>query len=121
MKPRNMSFAMTQRQIIDRWKTVTRRDGWLFVRPGDLLRPVDRVMGFRKGERPQPLLPERWLIEVVAVRREPLEAITPDDVSREGFPGMTPAEFVTLYRRHGDKSKDRKVARIEFNYVEIIP
>lgn len=119
MKARNISFAMTTEQILNRSKTVTRRDGWLHVKAGDLLRPVDRVMGFKKGERSQPLLPDGWLIEVVDVRREPLDAITPEDVVREGFPDLTPAEFVAKYRKHGDKAADGKVARIQFKYVEV--
>lgn len=118
-KPRNISFALTTQQIIAESKDVTRRDGWLNIKPGDLLRPVDRVMGFKKGERPRPLLPADRLIEVVSVRREPLDAITAKDVIREGFPELTPSEFVAMYRRHGDKAQDKKVTRIEFRYVTI--
>lgn len=32
---RNMSFALTTKQIINRTKTITRRFGWWFLRPGD--------------------------------------------------------------------------------------
>ena len=116
-KIRNMSFALTTKQIQAEQKTVTRRDGWRNVQPGDLLRPVDRVMGFKKGERPRALLAGGRLIEVVSAVRQPLESITPEDVACEGFPDMTPAEFVAMYRKHGDKSSDGMVTRIEFRYV----
>lgn len=117
MKPRNISFAMTTSQIQDKSKDVTRRDGWLNVKAGDLLRPVDRVMGFKKGERPTPLLPNGELIQVVSVRREPLSVIDQADVVREGFPELTRKEFIAMYRKHGDKAKDRMITRIEFRYV----
>jgi len=117
---RNMSFALTKRQIRDGSKWVTRRDGWLKAKAGDLLRPVDKTMGFKKGERPRPLLPDRQCLRVVSVRREPLEVITPEDVIAEGFPEMTPAEFVAMYRKHGDKADDGKVSRIEFKYLQVL-
>jgi len=33
-----MSVAFTEQAVIERRKTVTRRKGWLFVKPGDLIR-----------------------------------------------------------------------------------
>lgn len=117
---KNISFAMTTEQIKTRQKTVTRRDGWLKAKPGDLARPVDKVMGFKQGERPRPLFEDGTIIRFISVRREPLEAITPEDVAAEGFPGMTPAEFVAMYRKHGDKAEDGQVTRLEFEYVEPI-
>ena len=113
IKCRNMSFALTISQIQAHTKDVTRRDKWLHAKPGMLLRPVNKVMGFKKGEKPEPLIPG-WLIRVLSVRREPLEDITQLDVMREGFPEMTPAEFVAMYRKH---SKASEVTRIEFEYV----
>jgi hypothetical protein len=46
-----------------------------------------KVMGRRRGE-PLDRIAD---VEVLAVRREPLDAITPADVTAEGFPGMTTA------------------------------
>lgn len=34
---RNMSFALTTPQILNRSKTVTRRAGWSFLKPGDIV------------------------------------------------------------------------------------
>lgn len=39
---RNMSFALTKRQVLERTKTVTRRLGWEKLRPGDLVRAVEK-------------------------------------------------------------------------------
>ena len=117
--PRNMSFALTTDQIRDRTKTVTRRDGWLKAKPGDRVRPVLKCMGLKKGECVTPILPSGWLIEFTSVRRERLEEISQEDVVREGFPEMSPVEFCVMYRKHGDRADDGKVARIEFRYVEV--
>lgn len=94
--PRNMSFAMTTAQIEARTKTITRRFGWWFLKPGDQICAVKKAMGLRKGETVERLA----LIEVVAVRAEPLELITQADVIAEGFPDWTPAQFVQMLVDH---------------------
>jgi hypothetical protein len=48
---RNISFALTTAQVRARTKTVTRRVGWTFLKPGDLLQPVVKCRGLKKGER----------------------------------------------------------------------
>jgi len=55
---RNMSFAMTTDAVIARTKTVTRRTGWKFLKRGDLIRPMRKTMGLKKGEKIEPLLDE---------------------------------------------------------------
>lgn len=40
--PRNMSFALTTDQVKDRVKTVTRRNGWWFLKPGDIVNAVKK-------------------------------------------------------------------------------
>lgn len=111
---RNMSFALTRDQLVDRSKTVTRRLGWERLRPGELVRAVVKAMGLRKGERVEVL----GVIRVISVRREPLSAIDRADVVREGFPAMSPAEFVAMFRSHMGCEADRLVTRIEFELVE---
>ena len=49
--PRNMSFAMTTEQVRNQTKTVTRRQGWRFLNAGDILQPVVKGMGLKKGEK----------------------------------------------------------------------
>jgi len=111
--PRMMSFSATTRQIRDRTKTVTRRDGWDFLLPGDRLVAVEKAMGLKRGEKVVRL----DLIEVVSVGREPLEAITQEDVVREGFPDWTPEQFCALYRRINPRPKGDP-NRIEFRYLD---
>lgn len=111
--PYLMSFALTTRQILDRSKTVTRREGWTFLKAGDVLEAVNKKMGLKKGESP-----ERYgLLKVVSVRLEPLSAISADDVAREGFPGWTPEQFVNYFCKHMKGSRNRIVNRIEFEYL----
>ena len=110
---RNMSFSLTTDAVRSQTKTVTRRFGWWFLRPGDLVQPVEKGMGLRKGERVKPIGPP---VRIVATRAEPLNAITPEDVVREGFPDMTPDEFVDMLCRHYRCAPDRVVNRIEFEY-----
>ena len=49
--PRNISFAHTTPQFLARAKTVTRRNGWRFLTPGDVLMACRKIRGLRKGEQ----------------------------------------------------------------------
>jgi hypothetical protein len=91
--PRLMAVALTVPQVRGRSKTVTRRDGWLMLGPGDPLTLCEKARGRKNGE----LLVRIADVQVVSVRREPLDAITPQDVAAEGFPDMTPEEFVSFF------------------------
>lgn len=110
---RNMSFAMTTEQFIARTKTVTRRFGWWFLAPGDVIQGVEKAMGLKKGETISPL----GMIRVVSTRREPLDAITPDDVVREGFPNWSPEQFIEMLVDHYGVDPSATVNRIEFEYL----
>lgn len=121
---RNISFSLTEPQFLARSKTVTRRLGWEYLRPGD------RLMGCRKcmGRKPDEPLVRLGAIQVVAVSREALGRLTraPSygrlEVIAEGFPDMTPAEFVAFFiASHGGKKKTTKqtiITRIRFAYLE---
>ena len=117
--PRNMSFALTTQQIIDETKTVTRRFGWLFLKPGDVLWAVEKSMGLKPGEKIKRLAQ----ISVVAVRSEPLSAITYEDCIKEGFPEMSPNQFIAMLKSHYGKQVDESstVNRIEFEYLPTRP
>lgn len=110
---RLMSFSATTRQIRDRSKTVTRRIGWLHARPGQVLCAVEKAQGLKRGEKVKRLC----CIRIDDVRREPLNAITADDVIKEGFPDMTPAEFVALFMSINKCPAGQIVTRIEFEYL----
>ena len=52
---RNMSFYHTTEQIRNRSKTVTRRLGWAFLKPGDRVRAIVKGRGLKKGQKVEPL------------------------------------------------------------------
>lgn len=110
---RNMSFQLTVRQFRARTKTVTRRFGWWGLQPGDVVMGCEKCQGIKKGEQIKKLGP----IRIVNTRVELLQEITPQDVILEGFPGMTPAQFVEMFCRHMDHEPGRVVNRIEFAHL----
>lgn len=121
--PRLMSVAFTEQAVRDRTKTVTRRQGWLFLKPGDRLTLCRKVMG-RKPDEPLVRLAE---VEVVSVRREPLCAIVGNagdlgaaELRREGFPDMDAAEFMRRFflDAQGIGPMD-DVTRIEWRYIDV--
>lgn len=112
---RLMSVSLTEPQVRARSKTVTRRVGWLMLKPGDRLTLCRKVMGRRKGE-PLERITE---VEVVSVSREPLHAITMPDVIAEGFPKMTPTEFVEFFcGSHKGCTPGTEVTRIRWRYLD---
>ena len=111
---RNMSFSMTTEQVINQTKTVTRRFGWWFLKPGDRVRAVRKAMGLKKGEKIEPLSE----IEIVAVRAEALNKITQEDCIKEGFSDMNPVQFIDMLCSHYKTVNPQKtVNRIEFKYI----
>ncbi len=112
---RNMAFSMTTPQVKARTKTVTRRFGWVGVENGDLLCAVEKGQGIPKGGH----VVRICVIEVVSHRWEPLNAITKRDVIAEGFPDLTPDEFVRMFADPKHLAYDVPVNRIEFKYGDI--
>lgn len=113
--PRLMSVALTEAAVVDRTKTVTRRVGWLMLKPGDRLTLCRKVMGRRKGE-PLVRLAD---VEVVSVRRESLDLIDTADVRREGFHIETPRWFVRFFcNTHSGCTPATTVTRIEWCYLD---
>ena len=110
---RLISFFLTTQQFLDGTKDVTRRLGWNNLKPGERLMAVRKAQGLKKGEHPERL----GEIVVGDVRREPLNAITAQECVREGFPSMSPQEFVEMFRRHMKCAPDAIVNRIEFRRV----
>ena len=118
---KNISFALTTPQIVAQTKDVTRRLGWLTLREGQFVQPVKKCMGLKPGEKIEkiggPLL-------AVDVRRERLGAMLLGAVyglvecRREGFPEMTPEQFVEMFcRTHKGCTPDTVITRIEFTYA----
>lgn len=123
---RNMSFALTKPQIKARTKDVTRRLGWLQLKPGDLFMPVEKCMGLRPGEKIQHLQAEP--LRVVSTRRERLDLMTSDldygfaEVRREGFEDHPqfgwPSTWVEMFcNTHKGCTPATVITRIEFAYT----
>lgn len=93
---RMMSFALTESQLLDGSKTVTRRVGWCDLKPGTHLLAVRKAMGLKAGEKVQALCE----IEVVSVRRERLDAIDRADCIAEGFPDLAPDKLCEMFCKH---------------------
>ena len=111
---RNMSFYLTEQQFLDGTKTVTRRLGWQFLKPGDRVRAVRGSLALKRGEKVHVL----GVIEVIAKWRERLDTITLRDVHHEGFPDMVPREFVAFFCKEVGATPETEVTRIEFKRIE---
>ena len=117
---RNMSFALTEWEYRHGTKDLTRRDGWEHLKPGDLFMGVNRVRGFKKGEKPIKFHASVCLSNT----REPLIDIVKRpyrdgryEVIREGFPSWVGNEtgFVKLYIKANGGTPDKLISRIEFD------
>lgn len=122
--PRLMSVAYTEDAVRNRTKTVTRRKGWTFLKPGDRLTLCRKVMGRKPGE---PLVRVAE-VEVVSVEREKLSRIflRPNygvgEMILEGFRGLDPVEFVRTYFVEAQKMNAHDyVTRVEWRYLPTDP
>jgi hypothetical protein len=116
-----MSFSHTAPQVRERLKTVTRRVGWRFLKPNDLILAVEKARGLKKGEPVRALA----VLRILDVRVEPLSRLVrdasyaEDELPREGFPCWSRDDFITQFlRTHRHTTIDTDVTRIEFEYVE---
>jgi hypothetical protein len=111
---KNMSFALTTKQIRERTKTVTRRLAWKSLRAGQYVNAVVKTMGLKKGDRIMHIA----RLKIIDVRREPLWQCTDEEAAKEGFPGMTGSDFVKMFCKHMGGTPGQDVTRIEFEYVD---
>lgn len=121
---RNMSFALTTDQVLNRTKTVTRRMGWKTLEPGTLIRAVRKGMGLKKGEKVEELA----IIRIVAVEPSRLLSMLDEiewgieEVKREGLADHpvvkgNPYTFVDWFAATHKCGVEDPVTRIEFEYV----
>lgn len=121
--PRNMSFSLTTQQFRDRKKWVTRRLKWDNLASGDVLMGVEKAMGLKPGEK----IVRLGLIQIVSVRREPLQLMIDDPIYgveeayKEGFPDLTGAQFVEMFCKHMKCEPSFAPNRIEYDYVDEEP
>lgn len=119
--PRNMSFSLTTEQVRAGTKTVTRRTGWAHLKPGDIVNAVEKAMGLKKGEKVVVIRQ----IRIESNCREPLHRLIADpayghiECEKEGFPEMTPFQFVDFFlgTHSGLSPSSDEVNRIEFSYL----
>jgi hypothetical protein len=114
---RAISFALTTPQFLDGSKTVTRRMGWRNLKPGDRLIACEKSMGLGKGGKRKDI----GVIEVISFNREQLGRMIYErkwgqiECIREGFPNMTPEQFVAFFcASHKGCNAWSEVTRIEF-------
>ena len=116
---RNMSFFLTTQQFRDHKKTVTRRLGWKNAKTGWRVMGVVKCQGLKRGEKIERLGP----VAFAQVTRERLDTLITspeygrDEVKREGFPELSPHEFVRMFCKHNHCRPSSKVTRIAFRYI----
>lgn len=111
---RNMSFSLTKKQFLDGSKDVTRRIGWEFIKAGDIVCAIEKGMGLRKGEKVNRL----GQIEIISTRWESLvEGVNQEECRREGFPDLTPGQFVAMFCKEMKCNPYTLVNRIEFKRI----
>tara|TARA_B100001123_G_C14794523_1_gene821828 strand:- start:289 stop:612 length:324 start_codon:yes stop_codon:yes gene_type:complete len=102
---------MTKNQLLSGSKTVTRRLGWKFLKPGDRVMACKQCQGLGKGGK----IKRYGLIEIEQVWSERLGDITPTEILREGFPNMSVDEFVDYFiAGHKGCKRDTIITRIQF-------
>lgn len=113
---RHMSFSLTTPQMLARTKTVTRRLGWATLTAGTLIQAVEKSQGLGKGGKVRKL----GVIRIVSVRAERLGKLLdhPRDVVAEGFPDLSPEQFIEMFCEHNGCRPSDLVTRIEFEHVE---
>jgi hypothetical protein len=117
-----MSVRFTQDAVRQRRKTVTRRKGWTFLKPGHQLTLCTKTRGRKAGEP----LERITTVEVVDVRRERLGRLLdePDyaatELALEGMlPPWTAEQFIQSFftEAQGINPND-VVTRIEWRYLD---
>lgn len=109
----NMSFSLTTAQVRAKTKTHTLRTRWRWLKGGEILMAVEKGMGLKKGEKVVKL----GQIRVTKVTWKRLNTITQEQVIREGFPEMTPKQFIEFFCKHMGVHPRKRVNFIEFDYV----
>jgi len=112
---RNMSFFATTEQIRNGTKTVTRRLGWDFLKPGDVVMACVKCQGLKRGEKVEKIRP----IRIVGVEKTELDRITKEEVVKEGFPNLSCQEFIDMFCEMNDWQDWLPVNRIEFEYMSM--
>ncbi len=108
---------LTTKQMRERSKTVTRRLGWANVMVGEEIQAVLQCQGLKKGEK----ITKLCVIRVLDARWERLFRITKADCVLEGFPDLSPWQFIDLFCKANKCDQTVSVNRILFEYKEDVP
>jgi hypothetical protein len=95
-------------------KDVTRRLNWRWAKRGMFLLAVERCQGIKPGQGVEVF----GVVEILDVRREPLDLCTDSDARREGFPELRAEAFVEMFCTHMGCRRDAKVSRVVFHHVD---
>ncbi len=127
--PRNMSFAITTEQMRNRTKTVTRRNGWWNLKPGDIVNACVKCMGLKPGEKIERICQ----IRIVSCAKskdegEPLRRLVADldygfaETTKEGYPEGTdkhwPSCFTEMFIANMGGDLDTPRNRIAFEFLD---
>ena len=112
---RNMSFMLTKQQIKDKTKCVTRRLGWWFLKPNEMVMACEKCQGLKRGESIVRIRP----IVISSTWGEQLNHITGEDVVKEGFPEMDEIQFILMFKKEMKCSSYTLVNRIGFEYLGV--
>jgi len=104
---------LTTVQIKNKSKTVTRRLGWWFLNPGDIINACEKCQGLKKGEKIKKLCQ----IRIVHTRKVLLCNMEPLDYVKEGFPQLDNDEFIKMFMKEMKCDYTAFVNRIAFEYV----
>lgn len=114
-----MSFHKTTPQMKAYTKNVTRRLGWEKAKPGESVTAIEKGQGLKLGEHPVTI----HKIQIIHTRWEPLRRMIDDpeygarEVIREGFPDMSPREFVEFFCGFNKIKPEQEVNRIAFRHL----
>jgi len=114
---RNMSFHFTRESFENRTQTVTRRQGWDDLKPGEILRAVNKIGGLKVGEKVKEL---GW-IKIISVDNEPVYKISDKDCiseGREGHPELSSRQYIRQYCRHNRCEPSDVSQRITFVHLD---
>ena len=135
---RNISFSATTEKLRTHQKHVTRRlirpghrSIWTDLQPDERLMGVEKGQGLKKGEK----VVQLGEIVVLDATPEPLDEIIRcplrinnytisfdpkyflSEVTMEGFPDLTPQQFVDIFCEMNKCKPDAQIVRILFDYV----
>ena len=136
---RNISFTATIPQFRARQKHRTRRGNkngptWKNLKPGDVLMGCEKCQGLGKGGKVVRMGPivilETNFEPVDEIIKRPMRTINPcavqpvwwsDETTMEGFPELTPVQFVDMFCAMNDCEPETEINNILFDYVDVKP